>query len=343
MAKRAASSTSRRVPRRRLGVLFTCVGKRVELLKAFRSAAKRLNVELTIHAADMSWFAPAMHVADRAHIVPSLGDSNYINALLELVKKNGISLVIPLIDTELEMMSQAWSRFDRIGARVVVSSENVIQTCTDKVLTFEKLKVSGIDTPETWLCADVLRRKRHRFPYFLKPRAGSAGQGNHKIESIEELRVLRRHVTKPIVQEFVDGTEYTLDVYTGLDGIPRCVVPRKRIEVRAGEVSKSVTVKNRRIMAIGQKVALALGDCRGVITVQCITTRDGRMRVIEINPRFGGGVPLAIHARADFPRWLMAEHLGRRITIDPTGFRNNVYMLRYDESVFYTPDRRRGK
>lgn len=336
MPKPKASSRSQ------LQVLFTCIGRRVELVDAFRKAAAKLKIRLTTHGADMSWFAPALHHVDRAHIVPTLADPNYLDALIEIVRKHRIDLIIPLIDSELLLMSEAWERFDALGCMGVVSSESVIQTCQDKMQTYERLKKAGIDTPATWTSEEVLRRKRHRFPYFIKPREGSAGLGNYKINNLDELEVLCRRVQDPIVQEFVSGVEHTLDVYTGFDGIPRCVVPRKRLEVRSGEVSKGVIVKNPRIMAVGRKVALALGDTRGVITVQCMVTPQRRIRVIEINPRFGGGAPLAIHAGADFPKWLMAHHLGRRIRINPTGFKDNLTMLRYDRSVFCSINKQAG-
>ena len=87
-------------------------------------------------------------------------------------------------------------------------------------------------------------------------------------------------------------------------------------------------------MKVGGQVAHMLGECRGVITVQCIVTPKGRIRVIEINPRFGGGVPLSIYAGADFPRWILMQVLGRTPRINPTGFRDDVAMLRFDDSVF---------
>jgi carbamoyl-phosphate synthase large subunit len=209
-----------------------------------------------------------------------------------------------------------------------------VRICRDKIATFEALRRAGIDTPATWTWEEVLKRKRHRFPYFLKPRSGSAAAGNYLIGTVDELRTLGRRVVDPIVQEFVEGEEYTLDVYTGFDGRPRCVVPRKRLEVRNGEVSKAIIVKDPAIMAVGRSVAQMLADCRGVITVQCIVTPDNRIRVIEINPRFGGGVPLAIHAGADFPKWILSELAGRKPRINPTGFRDDVAMLRFDDSVF---------
>jgi carbamoyl-phosphate synthase large subunit len=168
----------------------------------------------------------------------------------------------------------------------------------------------------------------------MKPRRGSAAKGNYVIRDADELRMLGKRVPDAIVQDFVEGREYTLDVYTGLDGVARCVVPRMRLEVRTGEVSKGLVVKDREIMTVGERVAKMLGECRGVITVQCIVTPQGRIRVIEMNARFGGGVPLAIHAGADFPKWILQEHLGRRPRINPAGFRDGVAMLRFDDSVF---------
>ena len=158
--------------------------------------------------------------------------------------------------------------------------------------------------------------------------------GNYAVSNLAELKTFGLRVRHPIVQEFVEGVEHTLDVYTGFDGSPRCVVPRRRMEVRTGEVSKALIVKNPAIMEIGRDVAEVLKECRGVVTVQCMVTRRDRICVIEINPRFGGGVPLAIHAGADFPKWMIAQLIGRKPHINPTGFRDDVAMLRFDDSVF---------
>ena len=314
--------------------LFTCVGRRIELLRAFRRAAASLRIKLEVHGTDVSPLSPGIHHVDRSHMVPSIATGGYVDALLDIVRRRKIHLLIPLIDSELLLIAQATERFAELGCRALIASEEVVSVCRDKIATYHALAEAGIDTPTTWTWREVKQKKRHRFPYFLKPRAGSAAMGNYVIRNRDELNTFGRRVKDAIVQEFVDGAEHTLDVYTGLDGKPRCVVPRKRLEVRSGEVSKGLIVKDPAIMAVGRRVAEMLADCRGVITVQCIVTPKGRIRVIEINPRFGGGVPLAIHAGADFPKWILQELMGRRPRINPTAFRNDVAMLRYDDSVF---------
>jgi carbamoyl-phosphate synthase large subunit len=275
-----------------------------------------------------------MHHVDKAHVVPPILAGGYIKALLDVVQRVRIDLLIPLIDLELPLMAGAVDRFAGQGCCALISSESVVQICRDKIATSRALKAAGIDTPTAWTWSEALKRKRHRFPYFLKPRAGSAAMGNYVVRNRAELSAFGKRVHEPIVQEYVEGAEHTLDVYTGFDGIARSIVPRKRLEVRSGEVSKGLIVKDERLMAVGSRVAQMLGECRGVITVQCIVRPDRRIRVIEINPRFGGGVPLAIHAGADFPRWILSELLGRKPRINPTGFRKDVAMLRFDDSVF---------
>ena len=315
-------------------VLFGCIGRRVELLRAFRRAAETLDIELEVHGADATRFSPAMHRVDKAHLVPTISSGGYMDALLALVRRRKIDLLVPLIDNELPLMAATRDRFAEVGCTTLISSEAVVQTCRDKLATYSALKQAGIDTPPTRTWNEAAKRKKHRFPYFLKPRFGSAATGNYVVRTPDELHTFGRRVHDAIVQDFVEGAEHTLDVYTGLDGKPRCVVPRKRLEVRSGEVSKGLIVKDPAIMAVGRRVAEMLAECRGVITVQCIVTPQKRIRVIEINPRFGGGVPLSIHAGADFPKWILMELLGRKPRINPTGYRDDLAMLRYDDSVF---------
>lgn len=337
MAKRKQDPGKREAvasKRSTIRLLFSCAGRRVELIEAFRRAARSLRLPIEVHGADATMLAPAMHRVDKAHVVPRIDSGSYIEALLDVARRRKIDLLIPLLDVELFPIASAVEAFAQAGCQALISSHRVISVCRDKLMTYRALTDAGIPTPETWTWEETLARQRHAFPYYMKPRAGSAAVGNYTIRSVEQLQTFGALVKDPIVQPFISGVEHTLDVYTGFDGVPRCVVPRKRLEVRTGEVSKAVIVKDPAIMDIGRRVAEMLAECRGVVTVQCMVTADRQIRVIEINPRFGGGAPLAIHAGADFPKWILSERLGRRPHIDPEGFEDDVAMLRFDDSVF---------
>lgn len=320
--------------RRQVRLLFSCAGRRVELINAFVRAARSLGIKALIQTSDTEAHIAAACVANRAHQIPPARSRGFVPAMLKIARRERIDLVIPLLDVELLQLARARADFARHSCGVVVSSPRVVRTCRDKVAMFTFLTRHGIDTPKTWTAEEVMRRRQHRYPYFLKPRRGSASKGNFIIRTRDDLGAMAPRVRDAIIQEFVPGVEHTLDVYTGFDGRPRCVVPRERVEVRGGEVTKARTVKHDGIIEVGVRVAEALAECAGLITIQLILMPNGRIRVIEVNPRFGGGVPLAIHAGADFPRWLLAEWLGRRPRIRLDHFRAGVMMLRHHQSFF---------
>lgn len=318
-----------------LTLLVTCVGRRVELLQAFRAAAARLGVSLRLVGSDSTATAPALSCADHQSLVPPISDDRYIPALLDVVQEFEVRAIVPTIDTDLLKLSEAREEFEELGCTPLIAEPEVINICRNKVLTHKFLVDNGIDTPATYTPDEIMALEDRRFPYFIKPRFGSASFAVNKIEDEIDLAYHLKKVSDPIVQEFVGGLEHTLDVYVGLTGEPRCVVPRARWQVRSGEVSKGVVIKDRKVMEAGKRVVEALGTSpRGLVTLQCIVANDGRIRFIEINPRFGGGAPLGIAAGADYPSWLIQELCGETPEIQFDGFRDGLCMLRYDWSTF---------
>ncbi len=316
-------------------LLFTCVGRRVELLQAFRAAARRLRLRLRLVGADSDITAPALACVDEAVILPRASDPAYITAVLKSVRTHAAAMLIPTTDTDLAVLSQHRDEIAAAGCTPLIAEPDVIRICRDKILTYEHLCRHGIDTPPTYTPEQFARLAVRSFPLFIKPRGGSGSQWVHKITDQRDLDYYLAHVQDPIIQEFVDGVEHTLDVYVGLTGEARCIVPRARWQVRTGEVSKGVVVKDRDIMDAGKRVVESLGrSLRGLVTLQCIVTPERRIRFIEINPRFGGGAPLGIAAGADYPLWLLQELAGQKPRIALDGFRHGLCMLRYDWSVF---------
>ncbi len=325
----------------RVTVLITCVGRRVELLQAFRAAARRLAIPLRLVGLDSDLTAPTLACVDEPIIVPRVDDPAYMPAVLDAVRSSNADLLLPTADTDLPVLSDHREEIAAAGCIPLIAEPAVIRTCRDKMLTFQHLRQHQIDTPETRTPDELGRPASTDFPLFIKPRAGSASQWVHKINDQIDLDYYADRIPHPIIQEFVAGTEHTLDVYVGLTGVPRCVVPRARWQVRGGEVARGVVVKDPEIMAAGRRVVETLGtSVRGIVTLQCIVTTDRRIRFIEINPRFGGGAPLAIAAGADYPAWLLQELRGQSPLIEFDGFQHGLCMLRYDWSAFIplTPD-----
>lgn len=318
----------------KLSVLFTCVGRRVSLVNSFRKAGKQLKIDLSLLGTDATELSSALQVCDKGFTVEPITHVNYIKRLLDIVKDNHVKLLIPTVDLDLKLLAMNKGKFDSLGCDVLVSSPRVVDICQDKRKTFRFLLGNNLDSPVTMSIRSALSRKKLKWPCFLKPWDGSASRGNAIVNNREELSFFAKQIPNAICQEFVNGTEYTCDVYVDFNMKVRCVVPRKRIEVRAGEVSKSQVVKHSRIMVEARRLVEILGAGPGVITLQLFLAGNERVRFIEINPRFGGGAPLSIKAGANFPKWILQEVLGRKTQIRFDGYKDRLIMLRYDGEVW---------
>lgn len=137
-----------------------------------------------------------------------------------------------------------------------------------------------------------------------------------------------------MVQEYIEGTEYTVDVMLDFKGNIKTIVPRMRIETRAGEVSKGVTKKDAVIINAVEEVVNKLPQPVGCLTLQCFKKINGDITFIEINPRYGGGIPLSIQAGANFPLWTIQAAKGEVFNVQDYSWKENLTMLRYDEAVF---------
>jgi carbamoyl-phosphate synthase large subunit len=317
-------------------VLISSAGRRVSLLHAFRDAFKALGIQGRVFASDMSSLSAAYHSADAAFVVPGCLEPTFLPHMLALCRRESIDMVVPTIDTELPVYAANRAAFGELGTKVVISDPDVIAIAADKSRTHAFLREHGLPTVDQ-ANADELNANRDGWPLPLvvKPRFGSASIG---VTVASDWKALEATLSTGewVVQRHAVGNEYTIDAYVDERGACRCAVPRQRLEVRAGEVSKAITIRVPEIDEVVKQLIDALpSGARGPITVQLFWDSHTRaISVIEINPRFAGGFPLSLAAGADFPRWLIESALGRTSAIDPDGWIEGLMMLRYDEAVF---------
>jgi carbamoyl-phosphate synthase large subunit len=322
----------------RLGVLFTCIGRRVSLLNSFRRAAGQLKIKASFFGTDTSRLSSALQLCDKGFLVKPVTHTDYIRQLLTIVRANGVKLLVPTVDLDLKLLAQSKTKFAAMGCFVLISRPEVIDICQDKRKTYRFLLKNAFGTPVTMSIRTALSKKRLNWPCFLKPWDGYASRGNAVVNNRRELLFFAKKVPNPICQEFIRGTEHTCDVYVDFAMKVRCVVPRKRIEVRAGEVSKGQVVMHPLICSESARLVEKLGAGPGVITLQLFLTDDNKIKFIEINPRFGGGAPLSIKAGADFPKWTLQELFTSKTNIRFGGFKDKLVMLRYDSEVWVEKD-----
>ena len=314
-----------------MNLLFTGVGRRIELLQAFRSAALVLDKPLIIYGADLAGTAPALACCDYARQVVAMNDPGYIDNLLQICSDEHIDLVIPTIDTDLLVLSENRERFELIGTRVMISSPEMIRICRDKNITSQFFVDCGLQAP---IPVNDWHKYKSGYPAFIKPKDGSSSVNAFKVENIEELEMYAGKVKDYIVQPFVSGREYTIDIFCNWDGDPISIVPRVRLQVRAGEVLKTQICKDQIMIQEMQVLCRSFKPC-GPLTVQLIKDFEGINWYIEINPRFGGGAPLSMKAGARSAEAILKLMDGDKVEYI-TDIADGAIYSRFDQSVCIT-------
>lgn len=318
-----------------LNVLVLSAGRRVELINCFKRAADRLNVSGSVVAVDCSDTAPALYFADKYSLVPRIDSGRYVNAVIDVCNKENISLIVPTIDTELMLLAENKEKIEKeTNAKLLVSDMPVINVCRNKLNTQRYMEEHGFKVPHLYT-DEELKSGRLNFPVFVKPIDGSSSIDAYKANDKRELDAILTLVKNPMVQDYMEGEEYTIDVFLDLDSNIITLVPRLRMATRSGEIAKGRIVKDTQI---AEDVTRLMNELRpiGHITVQCRKTKRG-IEYIEINPRFGGGAPMSIMAGADSCENLYRLLRGEVLTYNEN-YRENVTFLRFDSSIMLNGD-----
>ena len=183
-------------------ILFTGVGRRIELLQSFRNAALVLEKDLKIYGVDISGTAPALTYCDHIQRVVGMKDPKYTDQLLCICKEEQIDLLIPTIDTDLLVLSQNKKKFEAVGTKVMISDPDKVLICRDKNNTSQFFVDCGLHAP---MPVDDWKKYDSGFPAFIKPKDGSSSINTFKVENEEELEIYVAKVEDYIVQPFVSG------------------------------------------------------------------------------------------------------------------------------------------
>jgi carbamoyl-phosphate synthase large subunit len=316
---------------REINVLITAASRRVPLIQAFNQALKRLNLRGSVVTTDISRMSPGLYFGSKHYIVPLTTDKKYIPIIKSICFRERIHLLIPTIDDELPIFGKHREDFLTRGIRVAVSSENTSLICNDKRLTSDFLMSRGIPFARTW-SPEELHSLVLDYPLFLKPRSGRGSIGAFTIQNERELNFFLDYVQDPVVQEYLPGREFTVDVLADFNGKIISAVPRERLVIRSGVSDRGQTLNHPGMMKLAIRAAEAL-DIRGPANIQMKLQNDSAT-IFEVNPRFSGGIPLTIAAGADFPAWLIEMCCNRRVRPCIGKFTDRLLMSCYESAIF---------
>jgi carbamoyl-phosphate synthase large subunit len=280
-------------------------------------------------AADADPLGVGLRLAQQSACVPRCDDPAFVDALCGLARRTGSDVLIPTLSEELLVLAPHQGWLADAGLRTWIPARVAIETCIDKWRFAGTLRANGIPGP----CSALGEVGDVPGPWIVKPRFGRGSRDVYSVDEHDEVEWALRRVPAPIVQQRLSGREFTVDSLVARDGTLAGAVPRWRVETKAGISTKGTTFDDPAVIDVVRRTLGAVG-LTGAANVQGFVTHDGRAHVIEVNPRFSGGLPLSLAAGADF----VGEYVRGVEGFEPRPahlqFRTGVTMLRYFAEVF---------
>jgi len=285
---------------------------------------KMVKYPVRIVASDSNPISAGFFMSDAHEVLPEIDSKLYITRLFEIVEKHKIEILMPSSGYDIYQYSENKEKLLKLGALPVVSDKKTMERCRDKMQTFSYLS-KKFDLPFTTL--DYKRTMR--FPIIAKPRYGKGSKGIVKIDNEKELKYVQIKKDHLIFQEYLPGTEYTIDVLSDLDCEPIIAVPRIRLETKAGISTMGKIVKDENISDTCKSIAKYL-KIRGPCCIQMKESKEGILKIVEVNPRLGGGTFFTTLAGANFPAMILDMVNGKKLKIPKI---SEITIVRYFEEI----------
>ena len=259
-------------------------------------------LEVEVVAADMDAYAAGLYLVpeERRVLVPKAEEPGFVPSLLEACAKHGIDVLVPTVDAELLPLARSTAAFAAQGTRLLMPGATTLETCLDKLLLARTL-ARHIPVPRTEIFLETFAASGWSFPLVVKPRTGSGSRGVRVVRGPEELSRLPRG-KEWLVQEYLSGAEYSVDVLADRQGRVLSEVPRERLKVDSGVAVAGRTILDEELQTLARKVCRVIG-LEYVANVQFRKDGQGLPKLLEVNPRFPGTMPLTVAAGVDMP-WL---------------------------------------
>lgn len=293
-----------------------------------RSLGKR-RIEVT--AADQTKLTAGQlsRYAKRRLIYPSPEKSwnQFIKFITKVLSKNTYDMLIPVSEFTTTIISYHKKELEDYTI-VAASDYNLYLKTYDKAETTKHLQTHGIPFPKTYFIHNVEEVKEVAnnitYPAVIKPRRKTYWYNdNAKVIKItrtnyvknpkdliknyykilKERKELLELGLLPIIQEYIPGTTFGVEALLNR-GQPRATFMHKRLAeypITGGASTLRESVYHQELVKIGLYSLHTFG-WHGLAMVEIkLDSRDNTPKLIEINGRPWGSLPLAVSAGVDFP------------------------------------------
>jgi predicted ATP-grasp superfamily ATP-dependent carboligase len=254
--------------------------------------------------------------------------------LLDLATGGGYDVVIPMGDWETWLVVTHAARLEaHVG--LLVPRVDAHELANDKGAVMAHAADLGIATPRVWDWPDApdpgSLPTDLRFPVVVKARAGSGVDRGLRFAadpdqlsrayievSSTEARLPTEDFTRPLIMEFVPGFVHDASAVAH-DGVVVNVVTNVRqlmLPIEGGGSAVTITTHEPALAELARTLLESLA-WNGPADVECkYDPRDGRYKLLEVNPRFWGNLDVDLQAGMNFPAQVRDLALGREVVRD---------------------------
>ena len=309
---------------------------------------------------------PIMHYkADCFHLLPKGNSKKYIPALIKLCKKENIDVVIPCSGSEVFTISKNLYLLNSKKIYTNVSQFRITNLMKEKNTVFELLKEKKIPVPKFFLVHNkkefitALKLLNYpKYPVCFKPSkftSSGGGRGfrilraqnslndiilNHKpgipeIDFKTSLRLFKRTNLPLLVMEYLPGKEISIHVLSTNGKVLYYSSFHKKRIIQSHSLESEI-LENKNLRDIATKIVEVFNYSYNM-NIQLKLSRSGDPKVIEINPRFGGGISLPTAAGINFPYITLKMILNE--ILPPNMVSKKTKLLRYWKELFVQKNR----
>lgn len=309
-----------------INILMLGGARRVSMAEQLIRSGQRMGADVKIISYELMREVP---IAIIAEVIIGLkwSDPKVVDDICRICREKEVNIVLPFVDGAIEIAARCKELLPDVFIPVI--EPGLAEKMFDKVEAAKLFRDGNFEIPLTYNAINA------ELPAIAKPRHGSASRGIKIFNNMDELMHLE-NLQEYLVQEFIENNrEYTIDCYISQEGEILTTVPRIRLEVMGGEVTRSMTVREDELIRLSREVVEYFGF-RGPVTLQFLEDMDRqRFLLMEINPRLGGGVLCSIFAGAPITDYIIREAMGMKVN-PADDWISGTLMARYQkEAIFF--------
>ena len=273
---------------------------------------------------DSNNLSAGFYLSDFYEVIPEAEADDYLEVLLNIIDKYSVEVLMPSSGYDIFPFSEYKSKLKKHGVFPIVSDRKILEICRDKISTFNHLN-KEFNLPFTTLKPEEI----DSFPIIAKPRYGKGSRDVIQVNDEKELQYVSSKYADMIYQEFLPGDEYTIDVMSDLEGTPIVSVPRVRLQTKSGISTKGKIILDKYLIEESMEIVRKL-KIIGPSCIQMKKDKIGDFKLVEINPRLGGGTIFTTLAGANFPKMIIDMVEGKTLETPKI---SEVTVLRYFEEI----------